>query len=194
MDSVTTTRYNTRNEATNLIRHPTRIRFMLIPTARSGWWDRSDQWRDLAPAPGEDKLLERLACARREFPLAQAFRQRVQLALVAEREGRHRIPALGDAIKLARLLDAKARHLVHDQAQRGGLKDQACARHSDIVEGVAVWLAAPLENELCHREHKDRSALRPRDIPLHQDAEQAGMLDGVLPCGHQIGPGLLVVG
>src|SRR5712691_5567455 len=100
MDSVTTTRYNTRSAATNLIRRLGRIRSLLIAFAGSGWRDRSDQRRDLAPAPGEDKLLERLACARREFPLAQAFRQRIRLALVAQRKGRHWIPALGDAIEL----------------------------------------------------------------------------------------------
>src|SRR3989442_12317255 len=79
----------------------------------------------LLPFPGKNKIFERLARARRKLPRAKVLRDRVCRSGIPERDGRDRLPILGNREERAGFLHGQAGHLMDSQAQSGGVDNKA---------------------------------------------------------------------
>src|SRR3989441_1273469 len=104
-----------------------------------------DERGGLLPFPGKNKIFERLARARRKLPRAKVLRDCVCRSGIPERDGRDRLPILGNREELAGFLHGETGHLMDSQAQCGGFDNETHCCLASIMERMPIGLAGLFE-------------------------------------------------
>src|SRR5919109_3007764 len=146
----------------------------------------------MPPATSHYKFADRLARSRNEFFLSNIFGEAFRVAGIANGNGGHGIPAIGDSESLPGLVVREASDLVNEQASRCSFRGQLSIRGADVVCSHGVWRAVVAEVSPGYGNRKHRCVLGPIGVEFHQDADHFLEILGVIFGAHEIGPRLVV--
>src|SRR5262245_39115699 len=99
------------------------------------------QFGSFSPSPLKDKAGDRFSSAGTEFLRAERFRQTVDLRRIPDSDYRERLEAFRHVVNLPHLFRIESGHLMDNQAECGGLRQNVSHRQSDVVSSMSIRFA-----------------------------------------------------